>query len=168
MASSLTIGSVLAALFQFLVISVLIVPLMAVSSPAQFAKTFNGTVAETELNITGTSYSLNGTQLAHNSQSLTQQIAVSGNQSGANVSTGTLSAGLGGLAFIPSALALFYKSMLNTPTVFIRLFSSLSTAMTFLPFSIMWIISIAFEGWLVVILVLKLFALITKTVPEEI
>jgi len=169
MVSSLTIGSITAAIFQFIVISVIMTPLVAISvrdNPA-FANVFNQTSAEASLNTTGKQYSFTGNLLSNNSKSLAVGLNTAANQSASNVTVGALSSGLGGLAFIPSALNLFFNTMLRAPIIVYDIFTSVGSSLTLLPFAIGWILSVVLISYITVLMGYKVLDMISKSHIED-
>lgn len=169
---SMTIGTMLASVLQFIVIVGVLAPVLLLTTVGGggvltpgFAASFNGVVT----NSSGFFVNPNG-DLQSGLSSITAQ-----NANGLAGGAGVLSS-LGGLAFIPAAFGSFINLLFRSPGIMLAMFSTLLTpgavgSGAYVNLSLiasMTIISGAFMAYCIAIFAMKLMTPITKVEIEDV
>lgn len=160
MAKSLTLGSMIAAVVQFVVIVVFMQPMISGIASMQ-----NANYSHAANSIIATGAYVNTTVEGNVILPLQQKAS---NQSvGFGAISPTSLQIFGGLAFMYGAFGAFYNTFTNFPGLLYQVIMSSASQVIYLPIAIIGILSIAILGYVGVLTVLKFIGFIVKGEPEE-
>ena len=164
MASSITVGGMLAGIVQFIVILTILSPIIQYSTPVAFQSNFTATYYPNgTINASGLLYKIN-TSLQQN---LTLPFMHTVNNSTAVYQSAGYLQQFGGLAFIPLGLGSMYKSLIQAPKMIILIFGGLLSNPVLAGLGILVLLSTVIFGYMTALLALKVMGWILKNNIEE-
>lgn len=152
---TITIGSMLAAVVQFLVFMLLLQPAIVAVTPSNFTASYYGNVVNgTNYNYTHVLYS----PLVSNANS---------SSVGFRAITPTSLSSFGGLAFIVGFMGQLWGILSNFPNMLWIVFAGSFSYIPFIPIAITGLLSIGILSYVGILVVMKLGTIVSKVVWEE-